>query len=522
MKKTKRIMAAMMAAAMLPAGSMTASAADSGLWEKFLKYDLCITDYTALTPEQKELCHFIFDTEQNSERMLRCERARRILAGEDVGERITTEQLDDAYGVWDKYGSSYGWQNYIHCVPDVIYTDRFVLGQTNSDFSAMAEYWLEDSGNTYVVFEDSETPDNKAFAIYDRTKQGEEGYEPAAVAAKAMTSPGQAENKEEYGFIEKNGGWYYILPDGTASFAGCTDTTATEPITESFVIESEVNGAPVTAIEQDAFAGTAYTSITLPETIKVIGLRAFSNCKYLSEINFPEGLISIGSEAFVNCESLTEVRLDCPGLIDTDGAFGRCKGLKKVYVNIPEIDNVMFDNCENIEEVEIGDRVTTIGHSAFRSVTSLSSLELPDSVRIIGSDSFALIEAEITINPSVEIIGTLKASHDVITGDIDTPAYNNLTDAEICTFSSACKIRGYRGTEAERYAEKWNCEFIPIETETGDVNLDGQVSVADAVTLQRHLLGRYVSTGAAYGDMNGDSSVDTFDMVSMRNKIVSE
>ena len=128
MKKAKRITAAIMAAALIPAGSMTASAADNSLWEKFLKYDLCITDYTALTPEQKELCHFIFDTEQNSERTLRCERARRILAGEDVGERLSAEQLADSYGVWDKYGVSvYGWQNYIYCVPDIVYTDRYQL-----------------------------------------------------------------------------------------------------------------------------------------------------------------------------------------------------------------------------------------------------------------------------------------------------------------------------------------------------------------------------------------------------------
>jgi hypothetical protein len=29
------------------------------LWEKFIKYDLCITDYRALTDEEKELCKFI-------------------------------------------------------------------------------------------------------------------------------------------------------------------------------------------------------------------------------------------------------------------------------------------------------------------------------------------------------------------------------------------------------------------------------------------------------------------------------
>lgn len=37
------------------------------LWEKFLKYDLCITDYDSLSIEEQNLCKFIFETELNSE-----------------------------------------------------------------------------------------------------------------------------------------------------------------------------------------------------------------------------------------------------------------------------------------------------------------------------------------------------------------------------------------------------------------------------------------------------------------------
>ena len=37
------------------------------LWERFLKYDLCILDYNSLADEEKDLCKFIFETELNSE-----------------------------------------------------------------------------------------------------------------------------------------------------------------------------------------------------------------------------------------------------------------------------------------------------------------------------------------------------------------------------------------------------------------------------------------------------------------------
>ncbi|MCQ2433857.1 MAG: hypothetical protein MJ062_01295 [Oscillospiraceae bacterium] len=82
----KRILSAciasLMAISSFSAWSGAAAETDSTLWEKFLCYDLCISNYNALTAEEKELCHFIFDTEQNAKDTVICERARRILAGD--------------------------------------------------------------------------------------------------------------------------------------------------------------------------------------------------------------------------------------------------------------------------------------------------------------------------------------------------------------------------------------------------------------------------------------------------------
>ena len=77
---------------------------DYSLWDKFIRYDLCITDYDSLTDDEKELCKFIFETERSAKGTVRCERARRILADdENTGERITLEELENAYGIWDNY-----------------------------------------------------------------------------------------------------------------------------------------------------------------------------------------------------------------------------------------------------------------------------------------------------------------------------------------------------------------------------------------------------------------------------------
>ena len=71
---------------------------DLELWKKFLKYDLCITDYDSLTEEEKKLCKFIFERERIS--FYVCLRARKTLAhDQNIGDRITLEQLENSYGI---------------------------------------------------------------------------------------------------------------------------------------------------------------------------------------------------------------------------------------------------------------------------------------------------------------------------------------------------------------------------------------------------------------------------------------
>jgi hypothetical protein len=61
--------------------------------------------------------------------------------------------------------------------------------------------------------------------------------------------------------------------------------------------------------------------------------------------------------------------------------------------------------------------------------------------------------------------------------------------------------------------------FEEIGTDAGDVNIDN-MNIADAVCLQRFLLGRYVPTGAYYGDMTGGGNVNVYDMIALKGEIV--
>ncbi len=507
-----------------PDSAARARSSESSLWDRFLKYDLCISDYASLTAEEKELCHFIFDTEQAAGDNIVCERARRTLAGDDVGERITVEQLKDAYGVWD-YGSFYqtyyGWHTFIDCVPDVICLDHDRYANSYVYYNKM-EYWLDDERSSYVLYLEKISPDTQSrFEVYDGNDDLIETI-PVKFDCPMKDFRGEKEYMEDFGMIEKNGGWYYTKPDGTAVFAwsNYSGGQSSEKITEPFVIESEINGCPVTAIEHGALAQSPFTEIVLPDSIKIIERNVFASCQHLEKINFPEGLEYIGKWAFYDCNSMTDLTLDCPELVIADGAFYELKGLKTANINAKDICESAVSNCKSLESITLGNSVENIKYGAFGGNIRLTDINIPRSVKNIGQEALVNFTS-VTIPPAVQVIGSYphKTPQERTSGIEPPPPVRPLTDEPKCVFGDNCVIYGYHGTEAERYAKEWELEFVPLEAENGDVNLDGNISISDLVSLSRFVLGRYVDTGAYYGDLNWDGTVDSFDIVLIRRLV---
>ena len=59
---------------------------------------------------------------------------------------------------------------------------------------------------------------------------------------------------------------------------------------------------------------------------------------------------------------------------------------------------------------------------------------------------------------------------------------------------------------------------------TGDINGDGDVNIADAVTLQSYLLRRLERRDIFddLSDINGDEATDIFDMIALRTYLTSK
>lgn len=509
----------------------SAQETDPSLWDKFLKYDLCISDYSALTNEEKELCRFIFDTEQAANDNIICERARRTLAGDDnIGSRITLEQLDSASGIWDNYIDEvvYRDQTYIHCVPDVIR-----LGTESDDYSWKFEYWLDDSRSKYVVY--NQRVDTEYIESFDVFDKNDELIETVPVTACDLSYP-ELRNNEEFieklGFIEKNNGYYYIKNDGTAVFAWYKFSDATRrpilkqnniaPIAEPFTIESEINGCPVTAIDNSAFVNSPLKEIIIPNSVEYINCTAFVYCTYLEKINLPRGLKYLGPSAFLACDSLSEMSIDCPNIKLQNRALFSCNNLRSIELNVSEIDENSLP--KSLESIKLGNDLKKIGFHAFTYCKKLKSLELPTGTELISQGAFIFSKMNsVTIPPTVRLIGAYprKTGYD-LTIDMDYTPIRPLTDKPICAFDSECVIKGYKGTEAERYANEWGMEFVALGYTKGDVNFDNSFTVADVVTLQNWLVTKPDSklTYWKAADLNDDDILDVFDLIAMKKALI--
>ena len=116
------------------------------------------------------------------------------------------------------------------------------------------------------------------------------------------------------------------------------------------------------------------TSVTIGNSVTSIGNYAFEFCFGLTSIEIPNSVTSIGNYAFGNCRGLTSIEI--PKSVTSIGydAFFYCKSLKKVEFRCAEIGT--WFNDTSIEEVVIGNSVTSIIGGAFKDCSSLTNIHL--------------------------------------------------------------------------------------------------------------------------------------------------
>ena len=147
------------------------------------------------------------------------------------------------------------------------------------------------------------------------------------------------------------------------------------------VIPSTYEDLPVTAIGEAAFNWCyQLVSITIPKSITSIDYVAISCCTNLTDI-----IVDKDNEYYKSVDGNLytkdgEILLQY-SLGRTDRDFVIPNGVKTIY-------DVAFANCENLRYVEIPEGVTSINMAAFYSCNNLSNLVLPETVTEIGETAF--------------------------------------------------------------------------------------------------------------------------------------
>lgn len=280
---------------------------------------------------RKELCKFIFETERSSTDTIRCERARRILLGDEaIGERLTIEKaqkFDRIQDYKDEFTLRYCYyeenakplKSVLHCVPDIIHLD---------DNINLNEYWLDDYGYERILTE-QKFPTNPSI-VYDKEY----------IYYKYDSNTGDFEREfipkidyEPETIVHENC-TYYVRPDDTlvlTAFSGG----------ESAVIPSAINGMNVVGIEAKVFENSEISSVVFPENLKFIAPLAFDGCTNLNIDSLPANIEFVGANAFRNCTSIGDISLDCPKLRLIGHPFYDAS-INDIFINLKFMDNGAF------------------------------------------------------------------------------------------------------------------------------------------------------------------------------------
>ena len=122
----------------------------------------------------------------------------------------------------------------------------------------------------------------------------------------------------------------------------------------------------------------AATEVVIPNSVKIIGDKAFYNCKGITSVVIPDSVQEIGLWAFYECKALPHITI--PDSVQKIGqsAFEGCTALAAVVIpdSVKEIRSKAFAECSSLTAIAIPASVQTIGPEAFLDCKSLRTVEI--------------------------------------------------------------------------------------------------------------------------------------------------
>ena len=240
-------------------------------------------------------------------------------------------------------------------------------------------------------------------------------------------------------------------------------------------------------------SSVTYQGKTYP--VKTIDFYAFNYCQGLTSITIPESITTIRNNAFYLCTGLTRVNIT-----DIEAWCRIVMGNTNPLIYAHHL----YLNGTEVTDLTIPDGITAISNYAFDCCEGLISLTIPSSVISIGNNAFENCFGLKTI--------TCKAMTPPTVGYVN---FNGCTDLTL--FVPAEAITDYQN------APVWGqFDIQPITNQSGDVNGDGEINIADANSVIDIVVmgGNGGHTRMPAADPNNDGEVNIGDVNFIINIII--
>ncbi len=171
---------------------------------------------------------------------------------------------------------------------------------------------------------------------------------------------------------------------GVAIAWGETSATVPNEIVIPSSVTHEGNPYTIRAVAKAGFRYCGFKSITLPQTIEMIGEEAFAYCQKLETFKIPHLVDEIKPSTFLDCRALESVKYS--DALDND-----------VYVGnetITSIGDHAFDSCISLRTFYVPKNVTYFGSSCFQKCSKMVNFFFPSRILLNSA-----IQNYITVRP---------------------------------------------------------------------------------------------------------------------------
>ncbi len=313
--------------------------------------------------------------------------------------------------------------------------------------------------------------------------------------------------------------WRKINNDTAVEITGIKDEYKMQADVD---IPAEINGLPVTVIGTSAFEYGQVMYLTIPSSVFVINDSAFKNCSNLTTVTFAENsqLQKIGNEAFYRTsagDSLNSVELpESLKLIGYRAFYNRANLLtvkvysKDVYFGDAAKGKEVFDLYTGTSNLKLyGYTGSTAETYAAENGHSFRYLDLnTDELQALYDKAEAIDSSLYTEESYANLTTAMKAAKRMLANKDATPAEVQQCTSDLQTAIDNLEIYVAPTTPIEYI------EYILGNTD----GVDG-IRVTDATIIQKHIAELVTLTGADLfaADINGDGTVSIVDATILQN-----